>query len=98
MSTSAFKVDFCAYAITCADLESYFRGGPNLITFFCFVLVDKGEEDTNTAINGPSSARQRNAMAFRWRAVDGPSLNAGLVALWFFRGSGPVLQRNPIFL
>ena len=22
-------------------------------------------------------------MAFRWRADDGPTLNAGLVALWF---------------
>ena len=46
-------------------------------------LIDKGIEDTNTAINGPSSARQRNAikMAFRWRADDGPTLNAGLVAL-----------------
>ena len=41
----------------CADLESFFKGGPNLITFF---LVDKGIEDPNTAINGPSSARQRN--------------------------------------
>ena len=32
---------------------------------------------------GPSSARQRNAinMAFRWRANDDPTLNAGLVAL-----------------
>ena len=32
---------------------------------------------------GPSSARQRNAieMAFRWRADDGPTLNASLVAL-----------------
>ena len=30
-------------------------------------------------------ARQRNAiqMAFRWRADDGLTLNAGLVALWF---------------
>ena len=37
-------------------------------------------------------------MAFRWRADDGPTLNAGLVALWYFRGSGPVLLRNPIFL
>ena len=34
-------------------------------------------------IYGPSSARQRNTikMAFRWRADDGPTLNAGLVAL-----------------
>ena len=37
-------------------------------------------------------------MAFRWRADDGPTLNAGLVALWFYRGSGPVLLRNPIFI
>ena len=36
-------------------------------------------------------------MAFCWRANDGPKLNNGLVALRSFRGSGPVLQRNPIF-
>ena len=43
--------------------------------------------DTNTAINGPWSACQRNAieMAFCWWA-DGPTLNAGLIALWFFQG------------
>ena len=36
----------------------FVRGGPNLKTFF---LVDgMGKEDPNTAINGPSSARQRN--------------------------------------
>ena len=59
--------------------RKFFQRGPNLITFF---LVDKGIEDTNTAIIGPSSASQRNAisMAFRWRADDGPTLNAGLVA------------------
>ena len=32
-------------------------------------------------------------MAFRWRANDGPMLNAGLVALCFFRGSGPALLK-----
>ena len=37
-------------------------------------------------------------MAFRWRADNGWTLNTGLVNLWFFRGSGPELQRNPIFL
>ena len=36
-------------------------------------------------------------IAFRWRANDGTILNAGLVALLFFRGSGPVLLRYPIF-
>ena len=80
---------FLVKVLSCADLESFFRGGPNLITFFfiflfiLFLEVDKGIEDRNTAINRPSSARQRNAisMAFRWRADDGPTLNAGLVAL-----------------
>ena len=37
-------------------------------------------------------------MAFRLRADDGPTLNSGLVAFRFFRGSGPVLLRIPIFL
>ena len=34
-------------------------------------------------------------MTFRWRADDGPTLNAGLVAFRIFRGSGPVLLRKP---
>ena len=51
------------------DLESFLRGGPNSIMLF---LVDKGMDDPNTAINGPSSAHQQNAieMAFHWRADD----------------------------
>ena len=60
------------------------EGDPNLITFFFLIfLIDGGIEDPNTAINGPPSARHRNAieMAFRWRADAGPTLNAGLVAL-----------------
>ena len=36
-------------------------------------------------------------MAFCWYANDGPTLNAGLEALRFFRKSGPVLLENPIF-
>ena len=50
---------------------------------FFFFLVDEGIEDPNAAINGSSSARQGNAieMAFCLRADDGPTLNAGLVAL-----------------
>ena len=48
---------------------------------FDFFLVDEGREDQNTTIGGPSSASQRNA--FRWRADNGPTLNAGLVACDF---------------
>ena len=49
---------------------------------------------------GPSSAHQRSAIeiAFRCQADDGLTLNACFVALGFFRGSGPFLHRNPIFL
>ena len=77
------QLDHKVCKAACADPESFIRGGPNLITFFLFVfLVDEGIEDPNVTINGPSSARQRNAilMAFRWQADDDPTLNAGLVA------------------
>ena len=36
-------------------------------------------------------------MAFRWRADDGLTLNAGLGAA-IFRESGPVLLENPVVL
>ena len=55
-----------------------------LLCFFCcFCLKLMGVEDPNTVIKGPSSASQRNAisMAFRWRADDGSTFNAGLKAL-----------------
>ena len=58
-------------------------------------LVDARMEDPSTTISEPSSSR--HWMAFCWRADDGPTLNAGLVAV-IFRGSGPVLLENPIFL
>ena len=62
-------------------------------------IFDKGREDPNTIISWPSSSRKRHAiqMAFRWRAEDGRTRNAGLVGV-IFRGSGLVLLRNPIFL
>ena len=68
-----------------------------MITFVFVFLVDKGIEEPFPAINGPPSARQRNAikMAFRSRAADGPALNADLVALSFFRGSGPRIAKKP---
>ena len=45
-------------------------------------LVDEGKEDPNTAINRHHRpASETPLLAFRWRADDGPTLNAGLVAL-----------------
>ena len=41
--------------------------------------------------------RPASETPFRWRADNGPTLNAGLVVLRFFRGSGPVLLENTIF-
>ena len=54
-------------------------------------------EDRNATKNGPPSAHQRNAfeMVFCWH-VNGPPLNAGLVAV-IFRGSGAILLGNPLF-
>ena len=61
------------YSQTCVDPESLARSGPTLTM----------REDPNSTNSEPSSARQRNviSMAFRWRADDGITLNAGLVAL-----------------
>ena len=58
------------------------RGSNSANVCFLF-LVDDGREDPNNTKSGPSSARQRNVieMAFRWRDDNGPTLNAGLVAL-----------------
>ena len=62
-------------------------GGCNFNFSFKSARVET-REDPNTTISGPSSARQRSAiyMAFRWRADDGPTLKAVLVALWFCSG------------
>ena len=84
-------------SVSCADPEKFCLR-ESIFDNICF-LVDEGTEDPYTAINGSSSACQQNAieMASRWRANNGPTLNAVLVALLFFRRSRPVLQRNPIF-
>ena len=66
--------------MTCKDPESFVSEAPTLAVLFVF---DEFREDPNTNISGPSSAQLQNAilMAFRWRADDGPTLNAGLAAL-----------------
>ena len=81
--------------------RKFCQRGPTLTFYFCFLFFfDEGRKDSNTTISGPSTARQQNAiqMAFRWRADGGPILNAGLLALWFYRGSWLIMLRNPIFL
>ena len=64
--------------------RKFFQRGSNFdyVYFFIF-LVDKGREDSNITISGPSSARQQNAiyMAFRLRADVGP-LGSFVALLW----------------
>ena len=68
--------------------------------FFVYFFSWWGIEDPNIPINGPPLVRQQNAieMAFRWRADAGPTLNAGLVALWFFQGILTSIAKNPYIL
>ena len=77
---------FPVLRVSCADPDSFVRDSPTLTKFFY-----EGREDPNTTIISPPQ------MAFRWRGDDGPILNAGLVALRFFRGSGPLLLINHDF-
>ena len=49
---------FSNLTFSCADPESFARGGPTLM----IVLVYEGRKDPNTTISGPSSAHQRNAI------------------------------------
>ena len=41
----------------------------NVFFFFFFFLVDEGIEDPSTALIGPSSVRQRNAVKWRFAGV-----------------------------
>ena len=68
----------------CADPESFIRGGPTFQFFSWW-----GER---------GSKYHFISMLFCCQSNDGPTVNAGMVALWFFRGSGPVLLRNPTAL
>ena len=58
------------------DPESFIRGGPTLAIFFYLM---KGERFQIALKTGHH--RHTREMAFRWLADDGPTLNAGLVAL-----------------
>ena len=65
------------------DSRKFCQRGSNSANV-CFLFLDNdGSEGPNNTKIGPSSTRQRNVieMAFRWRDDNGPTLNAGLVAL-----------------
>ena len=59
--------------ITCANSESFVRGGPTLTFLFCFVfLIDQGSKDENITKSWPLLARQQNAI--KWRFAGGPMM------------------------
>ena len=80
--------------------------------FFSFFLVDEGGRSTYNFYNGPSLARQRtpfkrviidppakrSKMTFRITCRWWPNIEYWLGRCTIFRGSGPVLLENPIFL
>ena len=60
---------------TCAEQESFVRGGPTLLFFVClFKLVW-------WSIIAPPAKRHLNGLSVKWRFGDGPTFNAGLEAL-----------------
>ena len=76
------------------------RGGPTPTpTFFCccFFKADQGREDQNITKSRPLMVcRERplndlSLAGFRWRADDGPTLNAGLV----FQGIQTSIAKKP---
>ena len=63
LESSTLQLSHCApfvtEVVTCADPESFVRGGSNFGIFFKF---DEEIENINTAISRPSSARQQNTI------------------------------------
>ena len=91
-----------ALYISCADPESFVRGGPTLTTF-CLSLKRR-EKNPNTVIyiyiNGPSSARQRNAN--KWRFAGGqiprPNIECWLGSFVIFQGIRTSIAKDPYTL
>ena len=62
------------------------------------VKVDEGREDPSPTLSRPISARQRNAIKWRFAGMPMNAQHLMLASqLRFFRGSGPVLLENAIF-
>ena len=69
---------------SCAGPERFIRGGSNLLTFFfsfCILLMSGGRIKIPLLAGLVGPPAKAIEMAFPWRADDGPTLNAGLVAL-----------------
>ena len=78
----------------CGSRKNCQRGSDSDNVFF-----DEGRENLKTLKAGHLQPASEMPLIGVWLASPwGPSLNASLEALCLFRGSVPVLLRNPIFL
>ena len=100
--SSALQVDLIMEANNMDSDQTAPKGQKELrgSNFDIFLLSLEGREDPSEyfykwAIIDPPAKRHLNGILLA--ADNGPKLNAGLVVLWFFKGSRPVLLRNPIF-
>ena len=83
--------------------RKFCQRGSNSDNFFFFFFswwgVGGSKYHYNRAIISPPAKRHHQPASKKWRADDGPTLNAGSVALWYFRGSGPeLLKKHYIFV
>ena len=62
--------------LSCADPESFTRGNATFLFFFFLIRGKRIQVAHKASHPWPASE-----MAFRWRADDGPTLNAGLAAM-----------------
>ena len=82
---------------TCADPDSFVRGGPTLTTFF--YLVDEGRKDLNTTLNvqslDPPAKRHLNGvlLACRWW----PNIEFWLGSLVIFQENWTSIAKKPYF-
>ena len=82
--------------------QSFVRGVPTLTTFFFFFLMRvklmEGEGRSKYRhISILWHLRPASKLPLKCRFAGGPMLAQHRMLAWFFRGSGPVLLRNPIF-
>ena len=69
-----------------------------LFVFFLFSGVGGSKYHNKRATIGPPAKRHLNDVPLACRWWPNIQSSASLVALWFFRGSGPVLLKHPLFV
>ena len=74
--------------------RKFASGSPTLTTYFFIHFFMRGEWIQNALKEGYHRPASETSFTFRWRADDGPTLNACLVAL-IFQGIWTSIARKP---